>query len=314
MVPAERLNPVSEYWHPDRHAQERDILLRTLPLVVGYSSQLMPGGEPVVERLSGWDVRLTRATDGLVRGWLPGRLTGELTEVPVQERHAMVWAVLTPGAPIDVAGYLGAALDAEFTEFGLERYVVERTHRFDERINWKSVIDGFLENYHVRYLHGATLARYLRTNVHVYDAFERHARLAVVKTTFDKVRHLPASEYDPLKHMSVVYHLFPNTVISWVNDHFESWTSFPDPERPGRSATQMTLLTRPEDAARHDFWDRSMRTILEVIPAEDFEMSRRMQDGLRAGAQTHQVFGRNEGPLQQFHAQLEAVLGPAPSA
>jgi hypothetical protein len=36
-----------------------------------------------------------------------------------------------------------------------------------------------------------------------------------------------------------------------------------------------------------------------------------MQLGLPAMAQTHQVFGRNEGALQHFHIELERVLGPA---
>ena len=312
MVDSERLNPVSEYCHPDRHAQERTELFRTQPIVVGYGSQLPAPGDQFVDDLSDWKVVLTRTTDGRVRGQVQDEASGQLVDIAVQERHGIVWAVLAPGASIDVADYLGPDLDAEFTSFGLGDYVVERTHRFTERINWKSVIDGFLENYHVRYLHADTLARFLRTNVHVYDPFGRHARLAVIKTTFDKVRHLPVAEYDPLRHMSVVYHLFPNTIISWVNDHFEAWTSFSEARRPGFSATQLTLLTRPDMVDKHEFWDRSMKTILEVIPAEDFEMARLMQQGLRAQAQTHQVFGRNEGPLQQFHAQLDSVLGPSP--
>ncbi|RYE43215.1 MAG: hypothetical protein EOP24_29455 [Hyphomicrobiales bacterium] len=337
MVDSERLNPASEYWDPARWAQERSELFPQHPIVVGHASEIPDAGSHFVDELSGTPILIMRLPSGRLWGLVPDGESrtmslssdeiGELAStrsaehqtapagfrtVEVEERHGLIWVLLGAREPIDVAGFLGAELDDELTSFALGDYALERTHFFTaEKLNWKSVIDGFLENYHVRYLHGETLAKFLRSNVHVYDAFGPHARLAVIKTTFDRVKDLPVNEYDPLKHMSIVYQIFPNTIIGWVGDHFETWTSFPDPVSVSRSNTRFTMLTPVSRTWDHKFWDRSMKTVLDVIPTEDFEMSRRMQRGLPAEAQTHQVFGRNEGALQHFHIELEKVLGPA---
>jgi phenylpropionate dioxygenase-like ring-hydroxylating dioxygenase large terminal subunit len=336
LVDTERLNPTSEYWDPERMDSERSILFRTHPIAVAHASELPGEGQYVVDDLSGVSVLVVSGPQHSLRGFIrqdsePGLGLSEselvtfaasfssaddyipavLVEIPVEARHGIIWAHLDTNATIDVASFLGTELDAELTSFALDAYPLERTHFFHEQLNWKSVIDGFLENYHVRYLHAETLAKFLRSNVHVYDEMGQHARLAVIKTTFDKVKDLPVSEYDPLKHMSVVYQIFPNTIISWVGDHFETWTSIPDRDEPSRSKPRFILMAPADRVDDHAFWDRSMKTVLEVIPTEDFEMSRMMQLGLPAMAQTHQVFGRNEGALQHFHIELERVLGPA---
>lgn len=348
LVESERLNRVSEYWDPVRLEGEQRQLLRSLPVVVGHSYQVQAPGSVVVSTLPGFPVVIVRTTSGEIRVLIHEQavdpdnevsaattvggvklvcaahgtellVEGELatsgdsecfTEVPAEVRHGIVWAVLTPGKTIDVAAHLGE-IDDEFAGYGLENYVYERDYVFHEDLNWKSVIDGFLENYHVKFLHADSLLKYLRTNVHLFDAFGQHTRLGVLKTSYDKVRHLPLAEIDPLKYLSFVYVVFPNTVISWVGDHFDSWTSFPEPGNPNRSATRFSMWVPESTVENHDFWDRSAQTVLDVIPTEDFLMARLMQEGLVAGAQPYQVFGRNEGALQHFHEQLELVLGPA---
>jgi phenylpropionate dioxygenase-like ring-hydroxylating dioxygenase large terminal subunit len=234
-----------------------------------------------------------------------------LVEIPVAERHGLIWVVLDPETELDIVEYLGADLDAELSSYGMSDFALERVKMFDESLNWKSVLDGFLENYHVRYLHADTLAKYVRTNVHTYDSLGRHLRLVVVKTRFDKVKDLPIEEYphEPLYYMSPVYLLFPNTIIAWTGDHFETWTAFPDRDDPRRSLTRLSLIVPADRVEEHEFWDRSMQVILDVIPPEDFDMSRKLQSCLRAEAQEYQVFGRNEGAMQQFHSDLEDVLG-----
>jgi phenylpropionate dioxygenase-like ring-hydroxylating dioxygenase large terminal subunit len=346
MVDSERLNPASEYWDPARLEDERTVLFTSYPVIIGHGSELVGPADHVIDELSGTTVLAVRDGAGKLYAFLKtcqtpglehqpqsntyrcpahgtdldptaGDTNGSTDEpsctlsIPIEERHGILWAIFDPAAIIDVRAFLGAELDDEFTSFHCENYELERTHYFHEKLNWKSVIDGFLENYHVRYLHGDTLAKFLRSNVHVYDPFGPHARLAVIKTTFDKVKDMPVSEYDPLKHMSLVYHVFPNSIIGWVGDHFETWTAFPDKDSARHSNTRFSLLAPAERVDNHPFWDRSMQTVLDVIPSEDFEMSRLMQQGFPAEAQTHQVFGRNEGALQHFHIELEKVLGPA---
>jgi phenylpropionate dioxygenase-like ring-hydroxylating dioxygenase large terminal subunit len=348
LVESERHNPVSEYWDPERLRLEQQLLLGRLPVIVGHASRLATGDGIVIDTLSGRPVVACHGGDGSVRAFLRncmdavtglsvsgsnrgpgvrcdehcrqldlqgsptiGERQGCFLEIPVQVRHGLIWVTLAPDAPLDVAAYL-CGLDDEFTSFGLDSYVYEREYAFTENLNWKSVIDGFMENYHVRFLHSESLLKYLRTNVHTYDAFGPHSRLGVLKTTHDKVKDLPVEEIEPLRYLSFVYQIFPNTILSWVGDHFDSWTSWPSLSDPNWSTSRFSMYVPADRVDEHGFWDRSAKTVLDVIPTEDFTMARIMQHGFVAAAQPFQVYGRNEGALQHYHEQLEAVLGPAP--
>lgn len=341
LVADERRNPVSEYWHPDRHHQELTTLFPKFPLVVAHDSQLTAIGSWVVDRLPMGDVLVVRLHDDelgafttteladpdlfttepealvarLARtraGGAQPTLPSGIRRVQAESRHGLVWVLLDDAQTLDVAAFLGTELDEELTSYQMTGYALERNHQFTENLNWKSVIDGFLENYHVRFLHKDTLHQYLRSNVHTFDAFGPHVRLVVPKQSIERVLDKPVDEFEPLKYMNVVYQVFPNTVIGWVGDHFETWTSYPRRDTASVSETRFSILAPQGREHDHEFWDRSMKMVLAVIPAEDFEMSRLMQQGYAAMAQPFQVFGRNEGALQHFHHELEAVLGPAP--
>ena len=49
------------------------------------------------------------------------------------------------------------------------------------------------------------------------------------------VRSTPPERIDLLPHIAVIYQIFPNTVLVWQGDHFESWLVFPEGGRPDRS-------------------------------------------------------------------------------
>lgn len=341
LVPGERRNPVSEYWHPDRHQQELTDLFPKFPLVVAHDSQLAAVGSRVVDRLPARDVLVVRLPNGQLGAYTPNGLdepefagtelesllallsasdgTATATNLPTsvrrvqaESRHGLIWVLLDDTQTLDVAAFLGERLDEELASYQMTGYALERNHYFTESLNWKGVIDGFLENYHVRFLHKDTLHQYLRSNVHTFDAFGPHVRLVVPKQSIERVLDKPVHEFDALKYMNVVYQIFPNTVIGWVGDHFETWTSYPDRQTASVSKTRFSILAPHGREDDHEFWDRSMKMVLAVIPAEDFEMSRLMQQGYAAMAQPFQVFGRNEGALQHFHQELEHILGPAP--
>ena len=71
-----------------------------------------------------------------------------LTALPAEERHGFIWVVAIPGATIDVAAHLGE-MDAEIASYGTAEMVLERETVLAERLNWKFVLDGFLEVYHL---------------------------------------------------------------------------------------------------------------------------------------------------------------------
>jgi phenylpropionate dioxygenase-like ring-hydroxylating dioxygenase large terminal subunit len=98
-------------------------------------------------------------TDGALVG-VPQRdqfgeidVTG-LVELPTEERSGLVFAVLTPDAPMELDAWLGEMADA------LAMLRLDEVHRFENTTtlasgNWKSTADGYVDGYHVSYLHTA---------------------------------------------------------------------------------------------------------------------------------------------------------------
>jgi phenylpropionate dioxygenase-like ring-hydroxylating dioxygenase large terminal subunit len=230
-----------------------------------------------------------------------------LIELPAEERHGLVWVQLEPGSRLDVAGFLGA-LDAELRAYGLSAYSVERTHVLHEEVNWKLIVDGFLETYHLRFLHSDTVGPYFHTNLAAFRAFGAHGCVVVVRKSFDAVRSCPPEQIDLLPYLAVVYQIFPNTVLVWQADHFELWLVFPEGGRPDRVVMRVSLLAPQQPRREREHWDRNWRILMDTICKEDFPLARTIQQGIAAGLHTHVTFGRNEPTLQHYHRKLRAAL------
>ncbi len=231
-----------------------------------------------------------------------------LVELPVEERHGFIWVVATPGASIDVAAHLGK-LDVELANYGIENYVVEREVVRKEEINWKFVIDGFLEVYHFPSLHANSIAPYFHGKYSPFDGFGRNGRLVGVRASFAKVIDLPFDDIELMPHIAVNYQLFPNTALIWQGDHFEVWTSSPG-LTPDSSSVRIQSLTTPEMSGK-DYtarWDRNWKVLIDTVVSEDWAISMSIQDSLPFAANDRIVFGRNEPGLQHFHGQLEDAI------
>jgi len=241
-----------------------------------------------------------------------------LVELPVAERHGLVWAKPggRPGESLDIGAYLGA-LDEELSGFGVQGYVHERTDVLRQPFNWKLVVDGFLETYHIRFLHRNTIGPYITSNFAMFDPFGVHGRMIALRTSFtEAVVEAPPQERHFLPHIAIIYLIFPNTVLVWQGDHFEVWSVFPDPEAPSAMVTRASLLAprraTSDEETRH--WDKNWNVLMKTVLEEDFVIAKTMQNGFQSGVRSHAVFGRQEAPLQHYHQMLEREMAAGPAS
>lgn len=231
-----------------------------------------------------------------------------LVELPLEERHGFAWVILTPGAAIDVASYLGD-LDAEFTSWSLNRMVSERMWCSTDDANWKLLVAGFLENYHLTTLHKQSVAPYIKNNLAAFKQFGRHGRLTNARTRYTGLGKPLDDQF--LYGVSVLYLVFPNTAFVWHGTHFERFSLFPVPGQPGRTVTQINLVVTPETLENKAKWDENCSLITGTILGEDYSMARSTQAGLTAGLLDSFVFGKNEPVVQHFHKQVLTELNNA---
>ena len=174
-------------------------------------------------------------------------------------------------------------------------------------MNWKLVIDTFLELYHFRYLHGASVAPLFLDNITTYERRDRHSRFAAAKRPSPEIESQPRETWRLRDHAVVLYTLFPNTVLAYTQDHCGVFTSYP--VSPDESLINVSILVDPAVRAKRpeSYWKTNQDLILAALD-EDFtvgasdpgELPQRRQQGpdlrqVREGAGLVSRRGRRRG-------------------
>ncbi len=236
--------------------------------------------------------------------------THGLAALPVVEKDGLIWVRASDGPPIDPDALLGE-LGPEMASYGLEGYTHYETRVLHQKLNWKLVIDTFLETYHVPILHRGAIAPLLYGNAAAFGSYGPNLRMAVPRKTIGDLRAIPEAEWDVLRHTALVYVLFPNVALIWQGDHVETWRVYPAGNGTDESVMHVSLYT-PEppltDKARR-YWDKNMDLLMRTVLDEDFPLAAGMQRAFRSGAQDHIVFGRNEPALTHYHRAIRTTLG-----
>ena len=233
-----------------------------------------------------------------------------LIELPTAERAGAVFAVLTPGATFDIDDWLGDMAG------GLEMLQLDKLFRHDVETslpsgNWKATADGYVDGYHLGYLHGTTIGTKSITNRNTYDLWGPHLRLGFANKPMVTMRDEPVEAWDLLQAMSLVHYIFPNISISGQPDGGLMVSRlFPGPTVDQCRVVQYQYFRQPlmTDEAR-DEAERKRALYERVTYEEDFVTV--MKIGRRFDALADDVFrfGRNERGNQNLHrwvAQLTA--------
>lgn len=236
-----------------------------------------------------------------------------LVELPALEIGGMLWSTLDPSIALDPDRYL-AGLGPELASYRFDDYEHYARRTLVRRMNWKMVVDTFLESYHFSVLHTRTVHPLFFYNTGLFEPFGPHLREVFPRRTIVELRDRPESDWDLVAHTAIIYVLFPSTVIVMQADHAEIWRIFPDPERLDTSVVHLDFYI-PEPAATDSargYWDRNLELVLRTVEEEDFPTGEGIQCGFRANAQTEIVYGRNEPALQHWQRTVaEAIANGA---
>jgi len=243
--------------------------------------------------------------------------THGLVELACAERAGFVWVCITPGVTFDIEQYLGGMLQ-ELQCLEADRWHVHGTARLDSA-NWKITHDGYLESYHIPFLHRDTLyplwKRESASSVSLYDTYGPlttgpHQRMAGNAWGYDaalmkRMKDVPPSEYTE-HHFHAVRTLFPHISIS--ADKHGGLVSQLLPLAPDRCIT-IQYHVNPRDPAAYSaeeaqVMQERIALYAKVVRDEDYSASFSIQDGLAAGANHEMLFGRNEAGPANFHRSV----------
>ncbi len=232
-----------------------------------------------------------------------------LTELSAVEQDGLLWVMPEPGAGLDIAHHLGQ-LAPEIAGFQLHDFHYYGARDMRRRMNWKLVVDTFLESYHFCVLHKDSICSIFYDNLTTFDNWGDHFRIVAARRTIEQMRSLPSDQWDLLPHMVGIYVLFPNTILVWQLDHIELWQIQPGEDAPDETTIHLELYTPyptvSESARRH--WENNLDLVVHVVENEDFPVGEGIQNGFYTGAQDHIVFGQNEPALAFFHRNVTRAL------
>lgn len=203
------------------------------------------------------------------------------------------------------------ALAKEIETFGLTElnHYAQRTST--RKLNWKVAVETFLEFHHLPVLHAQTSAPTFIAHASTVKSFGPHLRLAVARTTIEKA--LASEERTPRRHFTLLYLLFPRTILVLHWDQVMLFRTAPHGSNPNTSTTRVDFYT-PESA--RDGTLRAKRqndaAAIEATLEEDFATGEGIQRNARANPRAVWTHGAEEEGLRRWHASLERSLAQVP--
>ncbi len=244
--------PVANYQSVERWAQERAVL-RRMPIAFCPSAALPEVGSFIAREAGGTPLLAVRGSDHRVRvfrnacrhrgvqvgsgsgcqrafvcryhGWTYG-LDGSLKHVPhedgfpglekVSRGLVAVEAIEAQGLVfVDQEAQAGAPLSQpELPPLIAPRYRLRSAREFELAVNWKILVEGFLEGYHIRATHAQTFYPVQFDNLNVVEQFGPNNRITFPYRAIHKLRGQPAAEQNVEGKLTYVYHLFPNVMVA----------------------------------------------------------------------------------------------------
>lgn len=232
-----------------------------------------------------------------------------LRPVPCREVAGMIF-VLLEGDAIDaeLERLLGRVQD-EIGEYRIAEHAYFATRVTERACNYKFIMDGFAESYHLKVLHHDTIAPYYSASS-LFDALGPVGRIIGLRTSIESERDRHARERRLLRHATTQYLIPPNALLAHQVDHVQFWQIHPLGGDPGRCRVRLSLywpLPLDEDAKRKA--EFNLDVLWQVTTTQDFPQSQHIHANLAAGALEELVFGRNEPCLIHYHEQMARVAG-----
>jgi len=338
--------PVENYRSPERFAAELEIL-RRYPVPFCPSAALREPGSYVARSAGGTPLIAVRGHDGQVRvfrnacrhrgtqlaagagcqkafvcryhGWTYG-LDGRLRHVPHEHGFpgldkdarglVAVQSVETEGL-VFVTQQSTPSLEAELDR--LPQLIppscrLIRTNEGEVPANWKILVEGFLEGYHIRSTHQTTFYPVQFDNLNVVETFGRNRRIAFPYRAINKLRAAAPAKRSAEGKLTYVYHLFPNAMVATFPGRIFLILLEPLAIDCTRQIAYV-LSDREDDDAEAQAALKRGGDFVDAGAAEDRDVACSIQRSVASGANEFFEFGLFEAAIGHFHRTLRAALG-----
>jgi choline monooxygenase len=271
----------------------------------------------LVCRYHGWTYRLDGSLSHVPNAEaFPGldRSTRGLVEVESHDVDGLiVIGALDSGAGKQIWGDEALAALTDGTAWRDKLVPAERlayVESIPKAMNWKVLVEQFLEGYHIRSTHKDTFFPVQYDDLNVVETFGPNSRITFPYRNIERLRDRPETSWTIDARVTYVYQLFPNVMVGTFPDLV--LVIVVDPVDVDHSMLVIYTMVRPETAdptpGDSPGNPAGAGSFIARGAVEDNEMSLGVQRGLRAGANEFVEFGRHESAIGHFHATLDDRL------
>ncbi len=236
-----------------------------------------------------------------------------LRRLKLAEKYGLVWVVPTAledneDTSLDIEGYLGA-LNADLSGWDMQGWELHSSEPIRPRMNWKLVIDTFLELYHFRYLHPGT-------RLSAVPGQHRHLRAAWASTCagrrgqarLDRAGGASPKESWRIRDHAIVFY-------SAVSQHradlhpgsLRRVLELPDLTRRSGLASLGAGRRRRRQQSPKSYWKANVDLFANAL-VEDLAHRRDHPEQLQERRQPQQTFGKFEKALGWYHGEIDKAL------
>ena len=339
--------PVENYRSSERLAVEIEQVLRRSPTPFCPSAALPEMGSYIARQAAGVPIIAVRGNDGKVRafrnacrhrgmqvdegtgcrrafvcryhGWTYD-LEGRLRHIPHEEGFPGFDKNAHPLVPVSASERLGLvfvtqdepALDDDRLG-GLDKLITADQRLFDVtecelEVNWKILLEGFIEGYHIKSTHPKSFLPYGFDNLNVVDLFGRNSRVTFPFQRIKKLAEVPPHDRRVEGLLTYVYHLFPNVLIIVLSRHTRVVILEPLTTHRTRQLTYLLTNSGGDESEALIEAKRDVEFVEMAGAAEDQAVVQAIQRGLASGANEVFTFGRFESAIVHFHRKLAEAL------
>ena len=230
-----------------------------------------------------------------------------LVPVAVQEKHGLMFVHPSDHRSFEVDELLYGIAD-EFTGYGIETAFPIETRVTTWQMNWKLLLDTFLEPYHVRFLHRRTIDPVFFSH-QLFDSFGPAPRvIGLRRTIMEQLASVPRENWRLFPHAAAVYVLLPNGLLTYQGDHLETWRVEPIDVNTTRAYTTIFSPEKPRSEKALGYWLKNLEILCNVAMNEDFPCQIEIHKNLASGAVAEVIYGRLEPALIQFHTSINNTV------
>lgn len=226
--------------------------------------------------------------------------------VRTTEWGGFIWLCFSDDVP-PLREYLGEIGD-ELSGYGLDTFTTKFRKSVRLKANWKIVVDGFNETWHVPFTHKDTLAGMVMWRDAVLKITSPHSWMTLpIRGFTDKA----GVQDDHRKSHLCHYLVFPNTIFSCFPTHLQMWSAWPV-SQDETILSAYEVVGPPPAGMSEERWDRHNQRDWDqflTVLGEDVEVLNDFATVMGSLGFTRNMFNTAESRLTAFHDEVAKRLG-----